>query len=123
MESTIAKLEQAYREICNDSYPHEWDENHISFLLMKKLRELFENRRIQFNKWSKIVDWRSYKNRGRQERDFGDIALIVTIQFSTGEVLRGVACLEAQRDFRSGNFESMDMNQLLRLHANLPYSH
>lgn len=123
MKSTIDKLEHIYREICAGSYPHEWDENHISFLLMKRLRKLFGNRRIQFNTWSKIVDWRSYKNRGKQERDFGDIALIVTIQFSTGEVLRGVACLEAKRDFRSGNFESMDMSQLQRIHANLPYSH
>ncbi|HEY5327389.1 MAG TPA: hypothetical protein VIJ27_10355, partial [Mucilaginibacter sp.] len=33
---------------------------------------------------------------------------------------KGVACLEAKRDFRSGNFESMDMAQLNRLHHNLP---
>jgi hypothetical protein len=123
MTSTIRKLEELFREICVGSYPYEWDENHISFLLMKGLRELFGKRRIHFNNWSKIVDWRSYKNKGRQETDYGDIALIVTIQFSTGEVLRGVACLEAKRDFQSGNFESMDMDQLRRLHRNLPYSH
>lgn len=123
MKPTIKKLEQVYREICAESYPQEWDENHLSFLLMKKLRELFGNRRIHFSKWSKIVDWKSFKNRGHQERDFGDIALIVTIQFSSGEILRGVACLEAKRSFPSGNFESMDMDQIRRLHGNLPHAH
>ncbi|HEX9513818.1 MAG TPA: hypothetical protein VF939_25180 [Puia sp.] len=123
MESTIDKLERIFAELCIGSFPHEWDENHLSFLLMKRLRELFGSRRIHFNKWSKIVDWKSYKNRGKQERDFGDIALIVTIQFSTGEVLQGVACLEAKRDFQSGNFESMDLEQLNRIKANLPYAH
>ena len=123
MRSTIDKLERFFSEICSESYPAEWDENHLSFMLMKKLRELFGSHRIHFNNWSKIVDWKSYKNRGKQEQGCGDIDLIVTIQFSSGEVLKGVACLEAKRDFGSGNFESMDLNQLKRIKGNLPYAH
>jgi hypothetical protein len=123
MRRTVNQLETAFDNICNSSYPNEWDENHISFSLMKELRSIFSNREIQFNDWSKIVDWQSFKNRGKQESSFGDIALIVNVQFSSGETLRGVAHIEAKRSFKSGNFESMDLPQLSRIKSNAPYSH
>lgn len=68
MKSTINKLERIFSEICSESYHAEWDGNLFSFLLTKKLRELFGNRRIYFNNWSKIVDWKSYKNRRKQKK-------------------------------------------------------
>ena len=122
MRLTVRKLEKSFNEICKKASPYGWDENHISYTLMERLRDIFEKRRIRFNRWSKIVDWQSFKNKGQQETKFGDIAIIVTIQFSSGEKLRGVACLEAKRDFPSGNFESIDLTQLTRIHGNLPYS-
>lgn len=123
MKQTVEFLENILTDICQNSYPHEWDENHISFQLMKKLRELFSNRVIHFSNWSKIVDWQSYKNRGRPETRYGDITLLVNIQFSSGEILKGVACLEAKRDFNSGDFESLNTTQLDRILDNAPYSH
>ncbi|HEY5326298.1 MAG TPA: hypothetical protein VIJ27_04810, partial [Mucilaginibacter sp.] len=90
MRTTVAALEHIFAEICNSAYPHEWDEDHISFTLMQELRSLFSNRVINFQDWSKIVDWRSFKNRGQQETKYGDIALIVNVQYSSGEVLKGV---------------------------------
>jgi hypothetical protein len=123
MRNTVRALEAIFSEICTSSTPYEWDENHISFLVMKELRKLFSKRVISFNSWSKIVDWRSFKNRGKQETNYGDIALIVTVQFSSGETLRGVACIEAKRSYKSGNFESLGTEQLNRIFMNLPYSH
>ena len=35
MEQTVNKLESIFTNICVSSMPYEWDENHISFLLMK----------------------------------------------------------------------------------------
>lgn len=123
MKHTVRNLEHIFSEICNGSYPYEWDENHISFSLMKQLRRLFSNRVISFNSWTKIVDWRSFKNRGKQETNYGDIALIVTVQFSSGEILKGIASIEAKRSFNSENFESVSNEQLDRIIYNLPYSH
>lgn len=123
MERTVTQLETTFRSICTGAYPNEWDENHNSFTLMKELRDIFSNHPIQFQNWSKIVDWQSFKNCGKQEKEYGDIALIVNIQFSSGETLKGVAHIEAKRSFQSGNFESMDLQQLLRLKSNAPYSH
>lgn len=123
MKRTVRTLEDALTSICQNSYPLEWDENHISFQLMRLLRQVFSNRVINFNGWSKIVDWRSFKNRGKQETNYGDIALIVNVQFSSGETLKGIVNIEAKRDFNSGNFESMDLVQLDRILTNSPYSH
>lgn len=123
MRQTVRNLESIFSEMCDNSFPNEWDENHVSFLLMKELRRLFSKRIISFNSWSKIVDWRSFKNRGKQESNYGDIALIVTVQFSSCEVLRGVASIEAKRSFDFGNFESLSVEQLSRIVSNMPYSH
>jgi hypothetical protein len=123
MKKTVESLEATFSEICRSSVPYEWDENHLTFLLMKELRNLFTSRVISFGDWFKIVDWRSFKNRGKQETKYGDIALIVTVQFSSGETLQGVACIEAKRSYPSGNFESVKVEQLDRIFLNLPYSH
>lgn len=122
MKQTVEKIESIISEICSSSYPLEWDENHITFQLMKKLRELFSDRHINFNHWSKIVNWQSFKNRGKQETNYGDIALIVNIQFSSGEVLKGVVNIEAKRDFDSECYESINDTQLTRIVSNAPYS-
>jgi len=123
MRRTVRELELLFAHICQQSYPHEWDENFISFQLMQQLRRLFARRVINFNSWSKIVDWQSFKNRGKQETNYGDIALLVNVQFTSGESLKGVACLEAKREFNSGSFESMGLAQLDGILQNLPYAH
>lgn len=123
MRKTVRRIEDIFSEICIRSHPYEWDENHITFQLMKELRELFSKKVISFNSWSKIVDWRSFKNRGKQETNYGDIALIVNVQFTSGETLKGVVSIEAKRDSNSGSFDAVDKPQLERILNNLPYSH
>ena len=91
---------------------------------MKQLRNIFSNRILKFNNWSKIVNWQSFKNRGKRETSYGDIALLVNVQFSSGETLKVVATIEAKRSFDSENFESLtDNKQLEPIIKNAPYSH
>ncbi|MGV8017841.1 MAG: hypothetical protein AB2L26_06590 [Ignavibacteria bacterium] len=123
MKITVGKLELLFSNICSTAYPYEWNENYITYYLMNELRKLFRNRIIYFNNWSKIVDWQSFKNTGKQETNYGDIALLVNVQFSSGEILKGVASLEAKRDNNDGIFKSFDSSQLTRILSNLPYSH
>lgn len=123
MKKTVIKLESIFSSICDKSYLHEWDENFISFSLMQELRNLFSNRVIHFNKWSKIVDWKSFKNKGKTESNFGDISLIVNIQFTSGETLKGIVNIEAKRDFESNNFDMLELDQLQRIYSNSTHSH
>lgn len=122
MRETILGIETSIKKICISSYPLEWDEDHISYQLMKELRNLFSNRTIQFQNWSKIVEWKSYKNKGTNEHKCGDISLLVNVQFSSGEILKGVAFLEAKRSYESSNFEAIKQEQLERIRDNVPYS-
>jgi len=123
MRTTVNSLEQIFATICQEAFPNEWDENFITFRLMQELRRMFARRVIHFDNWSKIVDWQSFKNRGKQETNYGDIALLVNIQFSSNEVLKGVICLEAKREFNSGNFESIGQAQLDRILWSMPHAH
>jgi hypothetical protein len=124
MRETILSIEYELSQICRNSYPDEWAEDHITFQLMRKCREIFANRIIRFNEFSKIVSWQSFKNLAKKpENLYGDISIIVNIQFSSGEILRGVANIEAKRQFYKGSFESMDFDQLKRIHMLAPHSH
>src|SRR6185437_1935407 len=122
MRELVEDLERRFTDITRGNYPLEWDENHITYSLMKEMRSVFTRRRVYYKNFSKYVEWLSYKNKGNTEQAFGDIALLVNIQFSTGEQLRGVAFLEAKRDCEKGNFESIRLDQLNRIHGNAPYA-
>jgi hypothetical protein len=123
MRWLVNDLENVFAGITAGNYPTEWDEDHITFSLMREMRSLFDFRRIKYNGFEKIVHWLSYKNKGRTETLFGDISLLVNIQFSTGEKLAGVAFLEAKRDNARGNFEEIRMPQLERIVQHSPYAH
>lgn len=122
MRQTVFELESSIKNICTISFPYEWDEDHITYQLMKELRNHFSNRVIHFQNWSKIVDWKSYKNKGKNESRYGDISLLVNVQFSSGETLKGVAFLEAKRSYNSSNFEAIEQDQLIRIRDNAPYA-
>lgn len=123
MRSLVNNLEKIFSEISSSCYPYDWDENHITHSLMKEMRDLFTQRRVRYKGFTKIIDWFSYKNKGKVETTFGDISLFVNVQFKTGEVLRGVAFLEAKRDNNNSNFDSLAISQLERIIQNAPYSH
>ncbi|MES2702794.1 MAG: hypothetical protein V4649_09160 [Bacteroidota bacterium] len=126
---SVSKLEKIFKKISNESYPSEWDENHITYQLMKELRKLYsDDEKVDFNGFSKLVNWRSFKNRGKLETKYGDIAIIVNIQFSSGETLRGIATIEAKKKYGpiagiEVDFAALDKKQLSRIKENSPYSH
>jgi hypothetical protein len=99
MKELTDELEERFSKIIHKNHPFGWDENHITYSLMQEMRECFTKRQVTYKGFTKIVEWFSYKNKGRTESAIGDISLLVNIQFSTGEQLRGVAFLEAKRDF------------------------
>jgi hypothetical protein len=123
MKQLVFELEDTFTRITQGNYPLEWEENHITYSLMKEMRSMFQKRHIRYKGFTKIIEWFSYKNKGKSESIAGDISLIVNIQFSSGEKLRGVAFLEAKRNSTDENFESMSVPQLERIHTRIPYSH
>ena len=75
MRKLVKDLKSVFAGITAGNYPGEWDEDHITFSLMREMRTLFDFRRIKYKGFEKIVHWQSYKNKGRTETLFGDISL------------------------------------------------
>lgn len=117
-----SEIEHVIDAICERTKRHSWDENHISYLLVEELGRLLSDHRVHFKGWSKVVRWQAYKNKGKIENAHGDIALLLNIQFSTKEVLRGVAFLEAKREYEPEMFGSLKLEQVDDILANTPYS-
>jgi hypothetical protein len=123
MRSLVDDIEYSFTEIVEECGDYDWDENHITYSLMRKFREKLSHRQVHYQGFSKIVDWLSFKNRGKIETTNGDITMLVNIQFSSGERLCGASFLEAKRDNGDAQFNALNVTQLERIHSESPYSH
>lgn len=123
MRKLAGEIERLVHQVCANEYQNaRWDEDNISYRLVEGLQNLLNGRQIDYDHFRKNVSLKAYKQQGAQETAHGDIAILVNIQFSDGETLKGVAFLEAKRLFNSGYFESIDLNQLARIRDNVPYA-
>src|ERR1051325_4468239 len=123
MRDLVFEIENVINQVCTNEYSNaRWDENNISFRLVEGLEKTLNGREINYVHFRKKISFKAYKQSGKSETNYGDIALLVNIHFSSVEILKGVAFLEAKRLFNSGYFESMDLNQLDRLKTNVPYA-
>ncbi len=118
----VYEIETIIKEIVQTTVSRSWDENHISYTLMERMQCLFNNKKVDFPGWSKVVNWESFKNSGIQETKYGDIALLVNIQFSDGAILKGVACLEAKRSYENNNFQALHSMQITNINNEAPHS-
>ncbi len=123
MENLVQELEYLVNKTCIKEYSEgRWNEDHISYLLVKGLQTILDGNEINYNHFKKKVSFKAYKQDGTMEEENGDIALLVNIRFSSGETLRGVAFLEAKRLYNSGHFDSIRVDQLENIRDNAPYS-
>ncbi len=64
-----------------------------------------------------------YKLTGNRETHFGDLAIIVDIEFKDKDKLKGVAFLEAKKRYDNSNdYTALDSTQLNRIYGNAPNS-
>ena len=57
----ISSFEENIGPVISDCFPYEWDEDHITFSLLKNLRKDFN--RMQYFGWDQKenIDWSAYK--------------------------------------------------------------
>lgn len=117
------RLENVIRHSISGVSGHEWDEDFITLNLLRDLRnELSGSRFIGRDKKSGIK-WQIYKLKGTFENDFGDIALVVNINYQDGTSINGAAFLEAKkRDWRKTTFGAMKLLQAKKILKNAPRS-
>ncbi|MGI0489524.1 hypothetical protein ACN4EK_29260 [Pantanalinema rosaneae CENA516] len=103
---------------------YNWDEDYITQDLLLEYRRRFKNIELKIAKKTIQVDSNAYKLRKKlsAEEKFGDIALVVKIQYSDHAV-EGVAFLEAKkRTEKSRSFSAIKDEQLTRIYKNAPHA-
>jgi hypothetical protein len=117
INSLLSQVENVVRISTVDNYPDFWEENHITFDLLKGIRRALNYSVIENASNNVTINWRIYKQRKREnERDYGDIALIVKLLYQDKDELEGVAFLEAKRKFENTlAFDSAKTDQLKRI--------
>ncbi len=118
----LSKTDETIRSAIKSCYPRSWDENHITYTWLSKLRETPP--KIIFTKTPKIsVIWDAYKMTGQLERANGDVAFIVKVSFNNGNAIAGVAFLEAKRIYEDGNYDALKYEQLEYITYNKTHHH
>lgn len=118
------KWAQAIYQVAYDSILHclknskigKWKEDFITSEILERLNELPVYSLLQETGY-KNVALESFKFSGNPEYTFGDVAIVVNIEFEKGKNIEGVAYLEAKRIYHKMNdeqcsFDSIDWDRL-----------
>jgi len=98
-----------------------WDENHITTQVLDSLIMLGSE--FDWEGKPQKIKWEALKLKGKQENNFGDIAIIVRVWLTSDISIEGVAYYEAKRQFFNSQgeiegFRSLKAEQLSRIGSN-----
>jgi hypothetical protein len=119
-------VENELREEITSRTHDRWDgqENPITDMLVGRLRAVLGQTQIIGEREKVVLGALAFKARGKIETRFGDLAVLVDLQFWDGSRLEGVAFYEAKRRAWKGQkLESVTTRQLRRIDNNLWNAH
>jgi hypothetical protein len=103
----------------------EWDENHISFLLVRTIRNIlqetsnFQTQQTDSQDHGLHIQAEAYKVTGEIERSHGDIVIAIT-HITDGRPLTGLGFYEAKAAGLDYGYPAFKMRQLQRLTSGTP---
>jgi len=116
------ELEQRIQDEIEDSLPSNWDEDYITRRILVSLGKMTFSQIKFFNSHNNVFIL-PFKLTGSTETNFGDIAIVLDIEFKDGDKLKGVAFLEAKKFYEQHNsYHKVDISQLQRIYDNAPSS-
>jgi len=116
-------LEKIFVANIQENYPENYDENHITYCILNEIRKRLAHIEVDSYLGRISMSWRPWKLKGKFEKNFGDIAILVNIRDNDGLEIQGVGFLEAKKRYReSGKFDAVKEDQLSRIYENAPYS-
>lgn len=99
----------------------EWDENHLSLLVIQRVRRtLTEISRVTHGNGIVHLGAEAYKLTGTPERNHGDIAIAIQHIFSNGREIRGLGFYEAKASDGGFRYPAFKFRQLQRLATATP---
>lgn len=117
------QIEHVIKESISHVSGHEWNEDFITFNLLRDLRKELNGIQLISKDSKSSINWQAYKLKGTYENNFGDIALVVNINYKDGTGIHGVAFLEAKKcDWMKTTFSAMKRPQAIQILKNAPRS-
>ena len=118
----LRTIEKAIRDSVTAAFPRSWDENHVTFAIAHKFQTELREHKIEGLARPLNVRWDAFKMGGSLEHAHGDIAILVRYISWESELIEGVGFLEAKRIFPSGQYDSLDWCQLVRINQLTAFS-
>lgn len=125
-KTTINKFCQGIEEVINELVEDvkilNWDEDHITRKLLSQLTTKLSGSLLS-DMENKVVFFTPFKLRKGLEEKYGDIAIIVSIEYTDGDKIEGIAFLEAKKKYKdTGVYSAIKWDQLERINSNAPHS-
>lgn len=116
----VNKLQDHVDKIVQQCPDADWDENSLSFQVIKAIRVVLNGYVLPNTNLSKF-DIEAYKLTGKAEQKHGDIAIVVSKSLEYGSPISGVGFYEAKASSLSGShYPAFSIQQLRRLVTNTP---
>lgn len=117
LNQTEEVIAAAFAEIL----PRDWDENDATKSWMRALRR--ELRSVEVTDLGRpyAMEWDAVKLKGTGENLYGDIGVLVRIDYPNGVQADGIGFIEAKRIYASGRYQELKFDQLERMLKGTPY--
>lgn len=117
------EIENIINEQILNNYHYNWDEDFITRSILQEFRNKFKRIKIEGFRDPIHIKCSLYKFTGTPEKVFGDIALIIKLQYMDGDIIEGVAFLEAKKRYKNTkNFKALKFHQLNKILKRAPHS-
>jgi hypothetical protein len=119
-EHALIGVESILRNQVKRSYPRYWNEDTITLNILRAFETLLYNLEIEGPFEQEIkVNWQAFKFSGKAEHTFGDVAILVHVNYYDGDSIEGAAFLEAKKRYKNQTkFEAMKKKQLRHIYHN-----
>ena len=121
--SLVVIIEELVKSQVYDNYPAQWDENHITRSLFNSFQANLNDLLITGFKKNLIIKWDAFKNKGTQQQNFCNAAIIVKISHKDQPSIEGAAIVETRkRTPNTVTFDDLKWKQLGKVYRNSPFS-
>ncbi len=113
-------LEERIQEEIQDAYPTDWDEDYITRRILVAIKSLNYSQ-VEYLTTFNNIFIKAFKQKGKIETNYGDIAFVLDITYKDGDSIKGVAFLEAKRRYEGTNeYSAIKLPQLETIYSNAP---
>lgn len=117
------EVEKIIKSVVDETSMIDWNEDHITRRLLHLMRFNLNGSQIEDLELRNVFINPFKLKSKKMENSYGDIAVVVKIEYKDGDWLEGVGFLEAKRKYKdSGAFDALKWGQLEKIVANASHS-